>query len=361
MTVYILLFVWFFITPSLSRFCKTSSNRRKVQIILSCLGLLAVYTLRSFTVGQDIPGYEYGYNTIKEVDYYNSYLEQGYVLLIDTFDTLGFTFRGFLFFVYITFLVSLGVYIYVYSKDIALSFAIFVGFQFFVFTMSGIRQTLATGLCIFALIIAQNKDRMSLFAFCAIVLASCYIHKSSIVFFPSYFILRKKLTKGLAILYFLGGIVCFFIRTPLNFYLRASSITNYEVNDKIGLGITFVMLLFLTVWAYYLSINESKSELLEVCNTINISLVNHVSLMIVSLILMIVFNGTILMRAAMYYEITLLIMVPNMLDNIKNKYREVVRHGIILMFFILFLYGVLIPNELNIVPYEFASEFSLFK
>lgn len=362
MGIYVGLLALIFVASLFSKRYQSQDKQNTYIIVVFCFALYAVYTLRSFTVGQDIPGYEDVYNSMDTRDYYDTYFEKGYVFLMDISNKIGLTFRGFVMIVYLIFVIPFALHVKRYSKDVLLSLLIFLCFQFFVFTMSGIRQTIATGLCFWAFSVAQRKGVKSFLLFMAILFLAFNIHKSSLVFVPVYFVIRAKLDKKLLFLYGIFGAIGYSISESLNAYMRASEITNYGVQDKLILSTTFYIIAIVALYAYIVSRREPFNVIdNNDKNCIKLSLSSFVNLVLCGLLIKLIFNGTILMRAAMYYEILVIIMIPNMLYIQKNKGISILRPFTIIMFIIFYFFGCLLPNQLNIIPFELASNLSIFK
>lgn len=351
---------------------KDTRKGRKWIISIMCVALYLIYILRSYTVGVDIEGYCAAYNKFDKIniaDTTSTYLERGYVFIMQICNTLGFTFRGFMAILYVVLLGPLALFFKRYSRDLNLSFLIFICFQFFVFTISGIRQSLAIGLCIFAFLIAQRKGIKPLLCYVLIIIAACNIHQSSIVFFPTYWIIRTQLNKKLLFIYFIGATIGAFIRRPLNAYMIATELSPYEIQDNLTIGSTFVLMLIATGYVIYnrdkecfrsdLNIvaypNRSKHEYIK------LSMSSFVNMMIICLLILLTFSGTIMMRASLYYEIALMVLVPGIISSLKEGQAILFKVAISVVLILIFVVTVLLPNQFDIVPYIFADTLEFFK
>ena len=135
---------------------KRNIDRDKQDSLILVLTIGAMYlicVLRKSTVGIDTASYETMYEMSGYFPWDNfsfSNFEYGYILLMKVFAKLGFSFQLFLAVIYAYIFLPLYFFIKKYSKDVTLSLLIYICYQFFVFNLSGIRQSLATGICLLA-------------------------------------------------------------------------------------------------------------------------------------------------------------------------------------------------------------------
>lgn len=358
MDIYIYLVIFVLL---LDLFIPKGERRNGIIVTLTSLYLFAIYILRDFNVGVDIPGYLYAYENVTSKDYYETYLENGYVYSMELFNSLGFTFRGFIFVIYLLFLVPFSRFLKRYSQDATLSLMIFICYNFLVFTMSGLRQSIATSICLVAFMVAQRKDRKSFLIYCGLILLAILFHKSSFIFAPAYFIMRTTLNKKWAIIYGILAVVAIIVREPLVAYMNATNLSPYQIEDNLTIGSTFFLTLFATISAFYLSSRGKENQTPDSTDIIHLSLNNFVNLMVISLLIKLVFSGTIMMRAAMYYEMFIMLMIPNMLKCMNKGMATFIRISIISLLILVFVVTVLIPKQFDVVPYIFATNLNLFK
>lgn len=344
-----------------------TDKNRKIIIGLFSFLLLCVFVLRDYSVGRDIPGYTDVYERASLYDWFDSdwiYMESGYVFLMKLCNQIGLSFRVFMLLLYAIFIVPLGIYIYKSSKDLCLSLVIYICFQFFVFNMSAFRQTAAMGLCLIAFMIAHKNGKKAFLGFVLFVFLAMNIHKSALVFFPAYFLMRQRLTPRMVILY--AGISVFAIidRNGILRFFQDNEYTNYQFNDAITIGSTFALTLSVVIFSLFANKKQSnetsfiniKKNIFAKPSTIEMGLSNYANLLTCAILLMLAFSGSILMRAATFYQLSLLILVSNLLSAIEPGMKKIIRLGVVLLLFAIFYFTVLIPNQFDIVPYSIGKD-----
>ena len=350
----------------LSFFTKEMNDNSRIRkfIVFSFFSLLyLLFVLRDINVGCDMPGYKKIYEQSMLYDWFDSswtYMEAGYVFLMKLFTSIGATFREFMIMCYLLIVIPLGVYIYRYSKDISLSLVIYICFQFFVLNMSGLRQSMAMSLCLVAFMVAEHKGIKKIIKFLLIVTAATLIHKSAIVFFFAYFILRRSLNIKWGILYLILGLALSAGSSHLLQYLQDSDITTYEFDSSLTIGASFIMMLAILIWAFFASRKNgdvsANTLSFKSSNEMSFSLGNYSNMLAISLLLLVAFSGTILMRASNYYNIVLLIMIPELFTRLDTSVRVFAKLLFVALMIGIFYFTVLVPSQFDIVPYKFAFD-----
>ncbi len=113
-----------------------------------------------------------------------------YYFLGNVFSKLGFTYRGWFVFIATVYIGGFCYVTYKYSNDYFISVLILITQSYFYFSMTGLRQTLAMGICFFAYDFAVRKKPVG-FAL-AVFLASLF-HSSALIFAVFYFIKNLKI------------------------------------------------------------------------------------------------------------------------------------------------------------------------
>ena len=316
----------------------SKKNKKSNNIIVNtmCIALYVIYVFRDFSVGIDMPGYEQIYNIYTDIDFSvfdEIYMEDGYIFLMQIFNKLGFSFRGFIACFYLILLLPLRSFILRYSNDVFMSFLIFVCFQFFVFSLSGLRQTIAMGICLWAFLIAQKKGLFPFVFYSILILIALSIHRSAFIFFPAYFVIRFPLDIRLILVFVIATIVAFIIRLPLYFYLKGLEITEYNMSEEVSFGAAFFFLLITTIISLLVKDNKEynddfNAKLYKDNKHICFTFSSQINVLICCLILFVVFNGSILLRIAIYYEMIFLLTLPCLLAHLPNSLRIPTKIGL---------------------------------
>ena len=142
---------------------------------------------------------------------------------------------------------------------------LFMSLGYFTFIMSGLRQTMAVSICLFAFTFVRQKK---LYKFLALIVLAMTFHKSAVFFVPAYFLSNQEL-KGSKIAYLYGGIlVLFFLADKI--LLTAEDIVGYKYGvEQTGNGQLFFGLVALIT---YFAIKNK--DILITYNRINLQHLN---------------------------------------------------------------------------------------
>ena len=344
---------------------KNNPKKRKYSTVVFFSMLFLIFSLRDYSVGRDLQGYSDVYEMTAGNKWFDAswvWMEPGYVFLMKLGNELGMTFRQLLFFCNFIILFPLAQYIYKYFKDVALSLVIYVCFQFFVFHMSGLRQSMAMSLCLSAFLTAQKNGIKPFLEFLMLVAVASLIHRSAMVFFAAYLIMRIPINLWWGFLYTIIGIGAFMQSGSILRNLQNNEITNYEFNSSLTIGSSFVMLLVFLVISIVVSKND-RNGYTGIRNTfkakdefITLSIKNYANILAISILFLVAFSGSILMRAATYYELVFLILIPELFSRLSTDNRKIIKVVFIALMIAIFYFTVLLPSQFDIVPYKLGSD-----
>lgn len=186
---------------------KKSDSARKNYIKTICFILILQSGLRNVAVGDDTFNYfltfeenkafswEYIYSSFIEYYKYGMGKDPGYLLFQKIIQIFTDNYHVYLFIVAVLFFSALGSFIYKNTKsvfDAMLAFIIYSVLFYSFFSVTGIRQTIATAATLYAYELIKNKKMIRFFI---IILLASTIHKSALIFIPFYFIAQIKNTK----------------------------------------------------------------------------------------------------------------------------------------------------------------------
>ena len=268
--------------------------------------------------------------------------DAGYWLLMKVFSSVCPYFLPYLLFVAIIFFFPLYRLIekHLYTmKQLFLSFCVYQVMFYSFFSITGIRQTIATVATFYGVKFIEERK---LLKFVLIIFLASFIHKSVLLFLPFYFISRLPMNRTL-----LFGTICllpvvFNLSRPLAALLvefsGSDAYAMYAESDMVtGGAFSFLMFILgagcLTLFATY---RNSKA--------IPVMMVHAMSLAVFFTPLMWV--DTSLMRVIQYYSIFCLITIPLAIDNLAINKR-----GRVLLYWCLILILVLTTVRHN---YEYA-------
>lgn len=201
--------ILFFGILALNSSNNTTYERKRKRYIYLIASILTLFSgLRNWAVGSDTYQYFYLFDSVKYEswkDLINSFInfsgkDPFYKIFEKFFQIFSDSYQLYLCLVALIFMISLGNFIYKNTNRIShaiLAFIIYMGYFYGFFSITGIRQTLATAFLLWSFeFIKQRK----LVPFLLLVLVASLFHITALVFLPLYFIANIKKTKLLFVL-----------------------------------------------------------------------------------------------------------------------------------------------------------------
>ena len=362
MGIYFGLIIFVLLLPIIVQpFCKTAEKRRHAIAFWGMLAIFLVLALKG-DVGSDISGYKQQYiisagKAWNDIDYV--YFEAGYITFMKIFSKQGVDFQIFMVIIYAIACTAMYLFVKKYSKNPMLSLIIFIGYQFFVFYISGVRQTLAMSLCLIAFMIFQKRKLWAYILSFGVVLLSTTLHQSAMIFFVVLLLGFIKSKKINILSYIIALVLSFLVRVFvwdfIDIYLR-----HLEEKVAITLGGSFVMLCGIAVFMYLtharhniFSIKLAENEVSENEAELNAFFTRAV---LACLCANIILSGNSLLRAAMYLSIFIVPGLPNTTHRLNFKFRVLLEYAFVVFFVAVFYFETLAVNQLELLPYVFFWE-----
>ena len=362
MIYFLLLFLIVFIYFFTKIFIRESNKQNKVFVVLSFLAIIILFSLRSSTVGRDLPGYKTAYlfaltSDFSRFDYWEfSSFEIGYVLFMKVCSIMGLNFQLFLTVCSLLMLVPVAVFIYRFSNNSLLSIIVFICYSFFEFYMSAIRQSISISIFLIGLMVLLSRRKHSLLGYYFFCVVAFLFHYGAIVcFFLPLLKLIKKTTPFL-IASVLVTIFLLILRTPvfsfINTVFRGRDV-GLESNAFFGLNSAILIILVIL----FLILLE-KMERNQSLDHQNILVVNNYQLflkmVIVSICISVFFGTSHMARTCMYYLIPIVLLLPNLNAFLSKKSEKVIVNIALACFlFVYFGITIFVENNLDIFPYYF--------
>lgn len=174
-----------------------------IPIIGTVLALGVFAGLRDISFGTDLLGYQdrflsyvpfVGYNEIV-MDYKQGTMKDFlFYITMKIFSDVGLSYQVFMAAVTGFYIITVSILIFKYSKKPVISFIMFFCLAWLPFSFTGLRQTVAMGICIISLIFLLN-DKQSISAIVCIFLAG-FVHSSAWIFFIAPIIARLDIRLG---------------------------------------------------------------------------------------------------------------------------------------------------------------------
>lgn len=305
-------------------FTKKFKNGRLYFCVQATIQWILVSGLRSTRVGADTQRYHGIFESVKNTDWseiadsFKYWLlgsetvkDPGYTVLQKIFQYFSTDYQVFLVFVAICFMVPLGIWIYRNSTDPFFSFALFSALFYSFFAITGIRQTLVTGIVVF--LGDELLKKKKYVPFFIILLIMIPVHRSAIalVILPLLMNLPQNamVRVGTVVL----AIAAYFFRQP--FLTLISGIVGYDAYDSYieGAGATTFTLLYYALFLLALVLYDSALGGVKYGRRImNFITVGAILLPLVSI------NPS-AMRAVQYFSVFLMLLIPHVLDTIEKK------------------------------------------
>lgn len=334
-------------------FCYNSKIRiaipGKIVYIFFCGALLVMLAgLRSIKVGNDTAMYKILFDYMGDFSTFPDALQSwklggveiGYAFIEYIFSHTA-TFQFFLFFTAGVSIIPVLVVIYKYSENIWLSLFFYIAFGYFAFAMNGIRQSIAIGICMIALIAAINRKIVQ---FLILVCIAFLFHRTAILFLPVYWFNKIIISKKTAYIYItiLGSLFAF--KQYLFHFLNSFSRQSFgSVNDAGGIRMfLFMLFILILLWVY-------KDKFLDVNKTNRI----FFTLYSVSVLMWPVasLNGE-LFRMYYYYQIFIMMVLPSLIVHV-DKYAKLIFSMIFIAISCYYLQSYIINGQLSYAPYYF--------
>lgn len=328
-------------------------SKKKFCIIMGTIFAL-VTGLRNDVVGSDTTVYLIGYENLHDISTWQEAIHGHgdiayYILAWSYSHLLELPFWCLTLTVGVFFYYTVSRLIYRYSADCALSFLILMAFNFFQFSMTGIRQTIAFGFVLLALYEAF-KLNYKLYRILLFIFIGYLFHNSCAVFLliiPILY-LKDKVNITFIIISILILLIGFIIRNQLMIVMMAISADSrfaaYGIMENSSAGYATYLLFF----AIYI--------LMVFYNNRYVEENRRGSLDVGLLFFAVLFQGTVLIQPVMfritwYFAISLIIILPELIRSIPNSNRSMANAGVYIG--VLFMYLKITIGSANVVPYLF--------
>ena len=320
---------------------RDKKRQERAILTLSMMALFLLLSLKSTWVGTDMPGYRAQYELAGIMpfgDFSYVYFEKGYLLVTKLFSKCGIPFPLFTAAVYALLFRAYHVFLHRYSQNTTLSVLILICYQFLVFHISGLRQTLAMAVCIWAFLALERSVLLSL---CLTALAASF-HSSALIFFAIYPVtaLRKRPKPLTMLLLAVPAALC--LRPVL--WMAISRYLPQIENSGIRLGGNC---LFLGLMALFLCFTQSayperSKQAPFFCR-----------MAVLAFAADLVLSGSTLLRGNLFFTVFLLPGIPNAIRQYPPRVRLLLALAMSAFLILLFYTDTLAINQLDLLPYRF--------
>lgn len=337
MSVYLanigLLLIWAFFLLKI----KPSEKKRIAFCAIACLQLVLISGLRDWSIGADTLTYYHTFENAKTtswstiwsnvVDYLFHGLEikdPGYYLFQKIFQIFSDNYQVYLIVIAVIFMVSMTRWIYKNSAMPEISFIVYSVLFYSFYSVTGLRQTLATALIVFwgyEFVKDRKPIKFAIVAFIAFL-----IHKSSLVFVPYYFIANIAFSYiYVGILSVIAVVIALLgdqLYAPIAFFLGFHEEQIFYEGGGTEIFTFLMITVCLVSFALYPWISKRRNDTSNIYNLVYLTLIST----------LLVMQQQSFMRIQQYYSLIIMIIIPEMVQSIEKKYRDFVSIiGIIVM------------------------------
>ena len=371
MNPYFGLIVFILIIPLIFAPIKEKKKREQNILLLSIVAIFLFMAFKAPSVGRDIAGYKRMYESMRYLPWSNFdiyWMEWGYELLMMIFTHIFHaSFQVFMMCVYAFDYFSYYVFIKRYSDDYLTSALIYICFTFLNFDMSAVRTTIAVAICLFAIPYAEKKGSSNCLKFVLITLVAAQIHKSAYILVVVYFVIRIELTIKSSIFYLGIPAALFLFKSQfygiINTYFKSVEESSVSLGGNLLVYIITIALAIFT-WQYYKRYDKFNSKNAVSGGNISKEVGSYIKssslgvrMIYTGVVIQLFSSGTILSRMAQYFQIFIIILLPNIVNRIDPKSRVVIKFALYVLAIAYFVKFSLLDNMLDIVPYQvFWSE-----
>lgn len=336
-----------------------SDANRKKYIRIVCFILILQSGLRNISVGDDTFAYKGSFEKAKETDWseikyqYENYFtdekvkDPGYIIFEKICHIITDDYQVYLFLVAVIFFTALGTFLYRNTNSIKyliLAFAIYMALFYWFFSITGIRQTLATAFTLFAFEILKKKKYL---LFIVMIFLAANLHKTALVFLPIlfiYFTNRIKFIYTSILLLF-----PFFMVFRNNIALFVQNLFGYKEYEELAESGTFSFTLLIIILAVSALFNYNYLRTLNK----NVKYYFFALAMVVILLPLSYINPS-LLRIVLYYSVFIMVFAPMIFDSFTVFSKRLSSDLYVIGVIFVFLY--FLKTNLNSPEYGFFWE-----
>lgn len=304
-------------------------RRLKKYCLILGTALFLIAALRSEMVGSDTRTYIGHYEYVKKLSWSAipqvEGTELGFYFLMKLVSMVTDNAQWFLALVGVVYAASVTNFIIKNSKEPDVSFIMLISFSYYAFSLTGLRQTMAFAIMIFAF---EYVKKRKLLPFLISVIVAFAFHRSAVFALLTYFLYGIKMTKGKRALFLAAAPIVYVMRYPIIKFLQQWFYAEYKITESTVTTWATLAVLFLT-WVVYVAfspkvVNEAdqntRGHTIENDGGLlkNTGLVggNIEAIYLVGVIIQmfVPFEPTIF-RVGMYYQVYGLLLVPEIIHS----------------------------------------------
>lgn len=316
-------------------------RKRKILSVVFFIAIYLTFALRHPTMGLDLGyGKQYGYlasfrylsqlpfKKLIEMGNYLNY-EIGYMLLNRIIGLITSNQQFFLAFCAFISILPVSYIIWKKSSDICFSYMIFAGLPVFLLLFSGLRQSIAIGICFVSIVFIQEKK---LVYFIITVIAATLFHWSAIVFLIAYPLYHCELDLKKRFLSIVIFPLVFLFREPIFTFIGGLLKDNIQIDNN---GSIKLFLLFVCIYIICVLFGKREGEQNGYLNLFYVACVCQIFANI----------NNVALRMGYYFVIFLALLLPQVIFQMDKKRDATILKIIIGSFFLWFAFDNLASSS----------------
>lgn len=324
---------------------KNKSNITSYYVLVSIV-LVAFVGLRHVSIGMDTLNYYFSFLRANNIEFFKAISrldeEWGYLIFQKLCGRIKMDFTVFCVISGIVSVVPVIMYIKRYSPMPALSLFLYIGFTFYTFTFSGMRQGLAMGMCCLAAICIHKKKFIY---YCIFVFFAIMFHKSAMIFIPAYWMSKLKLNKFTIFIFTIVAVLSYHYRAVIFEILNENARLSYEVDEETGGIMQLVFMILNASLGVLLFMKDMKNN--EIFKFSFFCMIASICIMLVIRV------NPALMRLYYYYYIFIIVYLPNIIQKTSEKSWKYL-FGVSYICLVIYFYNSFVINaDIQIIPYKF--------
>ena len=327
-------------------------EKQKNQSIFICFILILMLALRHPSMGSDLwYGQSYGYlgqyTYISELSWRDAFFhrissyERGYILLCKLLSSISPNQQFLLVGCAAVSLIPIFYVVYRRSEYPSLSAFVFMGLSTFLLLFSGLRQSIALGICFLSLLYIEERKPIK---FMLTVFLARTFHTSAWLFLAAYPIYHFPMKRSWRPVTYLIPIVCYLMRYPL-FRIFSKLLREDAVIDDNNAITLFVV--FFLIYIFCCLFSGEKKDIAGLKNLFFVA----------CCIQALAGVNMIVSRAGYYFMNSLIILLPMVIGRMRNRKNAWIFKYMIAVCFILFgLYAIYGNTWAQAYPYKWFWE-----
>lgn len=342
-----------------------SKTLRKQCVICVTIALTLFSGLRSWWFG-DLIKYYTNYRSCNAADGWDYVFAEfgnaGIRIFFRIMGTMGISYDICIFLIALFSAATLGILVFKYSPTPYWSYLVYIAMGFYLFTYSGLKQTIAMGFLMLAAIgMFEGKPKR----FLSWTLAASLFHTPALIFLPAYAVARQRFTQRYVLFLLFAAISIFVFRDKI---VEVASKAYYEDESKFSadgqIGGRTLMILFILFIAAFLRPMQTKDRIY--CQSFNL-------MIIAAMIQYFGMYNNVFTRLADYYFQFIVLFMPLIMEtgihqelaqpNYKVKKNDKMIYAVLsvgITLFALWFYNNTIEGSYIQASYKFFWEFDAY-